>query len=125
MKIRKPIILLSLTMLMLSAHSTYTFTYPHTNYKSCIKLCWFGGLPPWLRITFQCRGYRFDPWSRRILHPEGQVSPPDPRACALRQGKPPEREAHTQQLESSPGSPQLEEARVQQQRSSTAKKFKT
>ena len=82
------------------------------------------GLPWWSsgwESACQCRGYRFDPWSRRILHPEGQVSPPDPRACALQQGKPPEREAHTQQLESSPGSPQLEKVRVQQQRSSTAK----
>ena len=52
---------------------------------------------------------------------ERQLSLPHLRAGALPQGKPKEREAHTQQLESSPGSPQRGKACVQQQRSSRAK----
>ena len=43
-----------------------------------------------------------------------------PRACALQQEKPPQCEACAPQLESSPHSLQLEKARMQQRRPSTA-----
>ena len=54
----------------------------------------------------------FDPWSGKILHAMGQLSP-----CAitieahtLQQEKPPQLEAQATELESSPHPPQLEKA---------------
>ena len=44
-----------------------------------------------------------------------------PKACALQQKKPLQWEAHTPQLESGPGSLQLENVYMQQWRPSTAK----
>ena len=29
----------------------------------------------WLRIWLQSRGHRFDPWSQKIPHAEGQLKP--------------------------------------------------
>ena len=51
------------------------------------------GFPWWSsdwESACRCRGYRSDPWPRRILHPERQLSLPHLRARALPQGKPPE-----------------------------------
>ena len=42
--------------------------------------------------------------------------PEDPRACTLQQEKPPQWEAHTSQLESSPLSPQLGKAHLRQRK---------
>ena len=77
----------------------------------------------------QCRKYGFDPWSGKIPHATEQLSSYTttielelwspgttateahvPRACALQQEKPLQREAPTLQLESSPYSPQLEKS---------------
>ena len=80
--------------------------------------------------TCQCRRHMFDPWAKKIPHAVEQLSPcattiepvlsrvrelqlwkpSSPRACALQQEKPPEWEAHTLQLESSPHSLQLEKS---------------
>ena len=82
----------------------------------------------WLRIHLPMQGTRVDPSSRKIPHTEEQLSPcatkPEahvPRAHAPQQEKPPQWEALTPQVESSPHSPQPQEARAQQGRSSTAK----
>ena len=36
-----------------------------------------GNIPggPWLRICLPCRGHSFDPWSGKIPHASGQLSP--------------------------------------------------
>ena len=84
-------------------------------------------LPWWLsgkESACQCRRHEFDPWSGKIPHATEQISlcaqllslcsraqEPQllksecPGACALQQEKPPQREAHTPRLESSPHSP--------------------
>ena len=92
------------------------------------------GLPWWsrsLESVCQCRGHGFNPWSRKIPHAAGQLSPcattTDPvcsRARVLQQEKPPQGEACVLQLESSPHWPQLEKARAQQWRPSAAKNDK-
>ena len=83
------------------------------------------GLAWWLsgkEFTYQYRRHRFDPWSVKIPHAAGQLSPcalehgsrnywihtpqllkPEcSGACALQQEKPPQGEAHELQLDSSP-----------------------
>ena len=91
----------------------------------------------------QCRRHVFDPWSRKIPHASEQLSlctthynygasalepgscnyqthvpqllkAARPRVYAPQQEKPPQREAHTLQLESSSCSPQIEKKPVQQ-----------
>ena len=52
------------------------------------------------------------------------LKPACPRACALKQEKPPQREAHSLQLEGIPRSLQLEKACTQRPRPSAAKKKK-
>ena len=76
----------------------------------------------WLRI--QCRGHRFHPWSRKILHATEQLSLCattaelklvclEPMLCSKRsRGS----ESLCTATETSPHSPHLEEARVQQRR---------
>ena len=86
----------------------------------------FLGLSWWPRgegFTCQCRKHGFTPWSGKIPHAVEQLNPctttiePVPkrlgaatteacaaRACALQQEKPPQWDAHTLQLESSPQS---------------------
>ena len=63
----------------------------------------------WLRIACQCRGHQFDPWSRKIPHALGQLSPcaitPQvhmPRACSRQQEKPPQWEARAPQWRVAP-----------------------
>ena len=70
-------------------------------------------------------GWGFNPWSGKISHATGPLSPCTtttethlPAAWALQQEKPPQWEALTWQLESSPQLLQLEKARAQQQRPS-------
>ena len=81
----------------------------------------------WLRVCFAMQGHQFAPWSGTLSHAMGQQSPgaqwlsPSPRACAS-QEKPPQTEATSAQLESSPCSLQLGKAHVQQQRPSAANK---
>ena len=97
---------------------------------------------------FQCRRHRLDPWSRKIspaaektkamclnrwacalepmsssywAHEPQRLRSVHPRAFVLQREKPPQWEAHSWQLESSPHSPQLEKKNVQQQRPSTVK----
>ena len=50
------------------------------------------------------------------------TEPMSPRACALKQEKPPQWEARILQWRLAPGSPQLEKARAQQKRPNTAKR---
>ena len=88
---------------------------------------WFSG---WESIS-QCRGYKFNPWFRKISNAAGQLSssttttePTFPRACAPQQEKPLQWETHTQ-LESSPHpNParllQLKKVHAQKWRPSTA-----
>ena len=70
------------------------------------------------------------PWSDKASVPQPlslgsrtreqqQLKPTCPRACALQQEKPLQREAHALQLESSPWPPQLKKALVHQWRTST------
>ena len=54
-------------------------------------------------------------------HTPQLLKPMCPKACAPQKEKPPLCEANTPQLESSPHSPQQEQAPTQQQRPSTAK----
>ena len=75
----------------------------------------------WLRITCQCRGHQFDPWSRKVPHAIGRLSPwatateaQTPRAHALQQEKPRKGETHTPQLEGGPHSLQTEKAKKTQ-----------
>ena len=78
------------------------------------------GLPSWSsdeESSCQCRGHRFDPWSWKIPHAVGQLSP---RAHVLQQEKPLRWEAPAPQLERSPLPLQLEQARVQERRPSAA-----
>ena len=84
-----------------------------------------------LRITCQCRGHRFSPWSKKIPHAMGQPSPCAPttehmcrRARALEREKPVQREAHAPQPEHSPHQTQRERALVQQRKPGTAKTLK-
>ena len=72
-----------------------------------------GGLV--VKSSSQCRGHRFNPWSRKIPHAAEQISPcatatepTHPRAHASKQEKPPQWEAQAPQLASSPYLPQLE-----------------
>ena len=77
----------------------------------------------------QCRGHGFCPWSGKILHAVEKLSPctkttePGSLEPGLlkQQEKPPYWEAHALQLERNHCSPQLEKARVHQQRPSTVK----
>ena len=76
----------------------------------------------------QCRGREFDPWSRKILHATGKISPctttTEPmglRAHSLQQEKPLKWETCTLQLESSLCSPPQEKGHEQQWRASAAK----
>ena len=50
----------------------------------------------------------------QLLNPQPQLNPTHPRTHAPQQEKLPQREARTRQLDSSPGSLQLEKAHVQQ-----------
>ena len=89
---------------------------------------WASLVAQWQRIC-RCRRHGFYPWSGKIPHTMGQLCPcttaaepalysscatrteaHGPRAYAPQQEKPPQREAHTLQLESSPCLPQLEES---------------
>ena len=103
-------------------------------------------VPWWLtgkESTCQFRGHGFDSWSRKIPHVPQQLRPCavttepmlwSPRAltteavtteaCALQQEKPPQWEAWTLQLESSPCSPQLEKTQCKQQRRPSVAKNK-
>jgi len=73
------------------------------------KECIYVGLPWWYsepekESTCQCRGHRFNLWSRKTQHATEQLSPcvittepmyatteaRAPKACALRQEKPPQ-----------------------------------
>ena len=72
----------------------------------------------------QCREHRFDPWSGKIPHTAGQLSPwatttepVHPRAHASQRRKPPK-------LRSSPSSSQLEEVHTQHRKPSAAKRKK-
>ena len=102
----------------------------------CITLfkMWQGnGLPCWSSAwesACQCRGHRFNPWSRKIPHAIGAAKPvrhnygslwslalqPQmlrpmcPRAHALQRKKPPQWAARPPQLESSPQLPPLEKS---------------
>ena len=101
----------------------------------------------WSRIYLPSRGHGFDPWFRKIPHATEQLSlcaptakPTCPRACALQllspraattEARAPraralQREATVMRsprttMKSSPCSPQLEKARVQQRRPNAAK----
>ena len=92
------------------------------------------GLPWWSsgwESICQRRGHGFDPWSRKIPHASGQLGPcvtmtATTEAWVLKsphseQEEPLHWEALTQQLESSPCLPQLEEALKLQQRPSAVK----
>ena len=86
----------------------------------------------WLRIC-QCKGHKFDPWSRKMPPAMGQripgsrtrepqlLKPACPKTCGLQQKKPLQGEACASQLEGSCRLPQPEKACVQQQRLSAAK----
>ena len=73
----------------------------------------------WLRMHLPMQGQGFDPWSGKIPHAAGQLSPcatntePCSRAYALQQEKPLWREACAPHLESSTHSPQPEKAHTQ------------
>ena len=75
--------------------------------------------------TLVCHNYwacALEPGNRNYgAHVPQLLKPKHPRARALQQEKPPQWEANTPQLESSPHFPQLEKKPVQQQRPSTAK----
>ena len=60
--------------------------------------------------TCQCRGHRFDPWSRKIPDSLGQLGPWATPTETMLQEKPPEWEARTPQLEISPRLSWLEKA---------------
>ena len=109
----------------------------------CSHFSWASLVAQWLESACQCRGPGFYPWSRKIPHVTEQLSPwattteahkPQllsphaaatearmPRACALWREATAMRSPRTT-MKSSPHSPQLEEARAQQQRPNTAKK---
>ena len=60
---------------------------------------------PVVKSFCQCRGHRFDPWSRKISQAEGQLNPhvtTTESECALQQEKLPQWEAQTLQLENGP-----------------------
>ena len=106
--------------------------------NQCLGLSsWLSGKEP----TCQCRRHRFHPWSRKIPYAEKQPSPcitTEPLFCSTAQElqllmpfrpgahapqeKPPQWEACTAQLESSPQSLQTREKAVQQQRLKKKKK---
>ena len=106
--------------------------------NQCLGLSsWLSGKEP----TCQCRRHRFHPWSRKIPYAEKQPSPcitTEPLFCSIAQElqllmpfrpgahapqeKPPQWEACTAQLESSPQSLQTREKAVQQQRLKKKKK---
>ena len=74
----------------------------------------------WIESSCHCRGHRFDPRPERIPHATEQLSPCTtatevrvPRARSPQQEKPPQCEAHTPQLKSSPCSLQLKTAHKQ------------
>ena len=81
-----------------------------------MQWCWsFPGGSVVKKSACQCRRPGFNPWPGKIPRAMEQLSPCAPLslcpgARALRQEKPPQWEAHTPQLESSPRSPQLEES---------------
>ena len=67
-------------------------------------------LPWWAsgwEASYQCKGHKFDPWSGKIPRSSGQQA---------HVPRPPQWEAHTLQLESSPHWSQPEKAHMQQQR---------
>ena len=82
--------------------------------------------PTWHRVT-KPKGHSFWVCSLELLCHNSWacvlqvLKSARPGARAPQQEKPPQREARTPQLESSPCSPQLEKARAQQRRPSTAK----
>ena len=92
-------------------------------------------LRDWSELNCQCRGCELDPRSRKIPHASGQLSPcvttTEPSfhghwslctySLSSAQEKPPQWEAYTPQLESSPFSTQLEKVCTQQWRPSAAK----
>ena len=89
------------------------------------------------------QGHGFNPWSREIPHAAEQLSPGIiatepvcqnywsprattteahvPRACALKQEKPPQWEARAPQRRVAPARRQLEKARIKQRRPNAAK----
>ena len=83
-----------------------------------------------LRISCQCRGHRFNPWSEKIPQAAEQLSPcattTEPVGCTAEACTAGARAAQRKKatamrspgtvLESSPHSPQLEKAHTQQQR---------
>ena len=93
-------------------------------------ICRISLVVQWLRIYLQCKGHGFDPWSGKIPHALEQVSRSVHHSYEAHMPYSPcsaTREAnamrnHVPQLESSPSSPQLQKACVQQQRPSAAKK---
>ena len=81
----------------------------------------------WLRICLPMQGHGFEPWSRRIPHVAEQLSPraTTPETHAHRSQCSTTREATAMRsprtaTKSSPCSPQLEKARMQQQRPNAA-----
>ena len=73
-------------LMMACPHPNLLRTYP----RSCLVV-------HWLRVCLQCRGHRFDPWSRKIPYAAKQLSPcattiesKCPRTCGLQQEKPPQ-----------------------------------
>ena len=88
------------------------------NKRGANKNEWIGTslVVQWLRIHLLMQGHKFDPWSRKIPHATEQQSPHhnywacSPRARELQQEKPLQWETNAPRLESSPCSPQPEEA---------------
>ena len=77
------------------------------------------GLPQWSSgwaSTCQCKGHKFNPWSRRIPHATGHLSPcttttwPELANWCSATREATAMRAHAPQLENSPNSPQLEKA---------------
>ena len=99
---------------------TYMHPFPleYNSLRSVIvgseSIIWASLVAQWLRIHLPMRGHGFEPWSGKIPHAAEQLS-----LCITR-------EATTMRsprtaMKSSPQSPQLERARVQQQRPNAAK----
>jgi hypothetical protein len=93
--------------------------YPLTNHTGKEYEKEYTGLPWWLsaeelykEFACQCRGRGLDPWSRKIPQASEQLSPCTttsearvPRACALQQEQPLQREAHAPQRTVAPVCP--------------------
>ena len=69
----------------LTENKILSSNYPSLKKKKK-KICATSRVVPWLGICLQCRGLGFDPWSKRIPHDEGQLSPgaTTPEACEPR-----------------------------------------